>query len=104
MRLDPKLTLQNLCRGKAEEIFQRDLKKLLANIDDAQVPADPPRELVLTIKFAPTKDRKYAGVLFSSKLKLPIGDAVGGGINILHRGDELVAMPEQDLDLQINKK
>jgi hypothetical protein len=91
------VTLQTLCEGKAELIFQRDLAKLLENIVDEKIPADVPREMILRIRFAPGKDRKNASVLFESKLKLAQGEAAGGLVHIQRRSDKVLAFPEATL-------
>lgn len=64
------LTLSNLGGGAAEELFTRELKKVLDNIANPNTEADAARDITLKIKFKPGKDRDTMsiGIVASSGL------------------------------------
>jgi hypothetical protein len=88
------LTLQNMCRGGAEQIFQRDLEKVMENIADVSTPVDTKRKITLTIEFDPDPDRAGAVISFSSATKLSGVAGVRGKVFFARMGDEVKAFPE----------
>ena len=94
MEREQKLQLSNLCQGGAEQIFQRDLAKVLENIADINTPPDGVREITLKLKFVPTIDRRSAMVTFSSATKLSGVADVMGKVYFTREGSELRAYPE----------
>ncbi len=56
--------------GFLEEVFQEEWEKLLANIGDPNTKPDAARELRLTIKVKPSKQRDIAKVSIEPTLKL----------------------------------
>jgi len=97
MEKEQTLKLSNLCQGGAEEIFQRDLAKILENIADVNTPSDTVRELTLKIKFAPSLDRRSAMVEFIGSIlttKLSGVAAMSAKIYFTRQGNEMKAYPE----------
>lgn len=64
------VNLQTINNGAAAELFQAELQKVLANINDINVNSEKPREIALIFKFTPTKDRSSVTVKVQAKSKL----------------------------------
>lgn len=78
-----KLTLSNICEGRAEHMFQREIKKTLENIADPATTATREREVIIKFKFKPSKDRTRVDVIAQAQTKLaPISDIEGQSIEL----------------------
>lgn len=64
------VTLQNLGDGSALELFQVELTKLVANVQDVNMQAEKKRELVLRVTVKPDQKRETADVEISCTSKL----------------------------------
>lgn len=73
-----RMTLANLAGGGAEEIFQRELARVLANIADPNTPAQSKRKIVLTVEFKTREARDGAdvSVAYETKLARPYGTSM----------------------------
>lgn len=60
----------NLKGGAAMDMFARELDRVLENINDPNTEPDAGREIVLKVKFIPSKERDTAVVKLSSSTKL----------------------------------
>ena len=67
------LSLANLGGGGAEEIFQRELKRVLANIADPNTDWQVVRKIAITVEFRSSKDRAAAdyAVKYDTRLAKP---------------------------------
>jgi hypothetical protein len=64
------LTLDNLASGAAEERFQYEMDKVLANIADRNTDPEAKRKITLEIVFAPMGDREVIGLAVNVTSKL----------------------------------
>lgn len=64
------ITLQNVCAGAAEEVFQHELQKALENISDPNTDPEQSRTITLQFKIHPFKDRTGGNLTFSTTTKL----------------------------------
>jgi hypothetical protein len=87
------ITLSNICRGAVEEVFQKEIEKLLENIRDPNTKDDAKRTVLLTFSFKPYPDRSGAVVEFAVKTTLQNIKPVGGTIHISTAGGESKAYP-----------
>lgn len=90
-----KLTLATLKGGAAEELFQRELARVLENIRDPNTDAKKARTITLDFSFLPVEDRNGArretAVVIDSKCKLVPVIGVGSFAFIASEGGELIA-------------
>jgi hypothetical protein len=90
-----RLTLMNLCQGGAEEVFQRDLDKVLENISDVNTPAEVERTITLRVKLKPAADRRSAIATFTSETKCCGVSALRGTVYIAKQQDgSIEAFPD----------
>ncbi len=66
-----KLSLENLGRGAAAQLFAREMEKTLANILDPNTPWKPKRVVKLTVEIFPDEERGTGEVEISCASKLP---------------------------------
>jgi hypothetical protein len=64
------MSLMTLGDGAATEMFDAELQKLFANIDDPNTKPDAKRTLKLEVSFKPTKDRASSSVSITVTSKL----------------------------------
>jgi hypothetical protein len=55
MTLPPKMTLNTICDGKAEAMFQRELNRLLERIHDPSADPDAKQEIALKVTIIPER-------------------------------------------------
>ena len=89
----PQLSLGNICRGAALEVFDRELGLVLDNIHDVNCEAEDKRTIILEVEFRPFKDRSGAKTIIKCKSKLAGVEPVEGNAFIIQRHGELVAVP-----------
>ncbi len=77
------LTLQTLCKGAAEEMFQAALAEVAENIFDPNTKWNTKRTITLTVTFAPNEDRDASIVTTDVKTKPAPAKGAGG---IVHMG------------------
>ena len=61
------ITITTICNGGVPEVFERELREVLANIADPNTEADKTRGLTLKFTFKPLEDRSGAIVSFSCR-------------------------------------
>lgn len=95
MQKKDRLTLANLCQGGAEEIFQRDLDRVMENIADVNTPAEGERTITLKVKLKPSADRRSAIATFTSETKCCGISALRGTVYFTKQPDgSLEAFPD----------
>lgn len=94
------LTLNNAARGAAHELFDDELQRVLANIQDVNTEATPTREINLKFKFKPSKSRNECAITVASTCKLaPQNTAEGSAFIGTFRGKP-VATPNRPEEQQ----
>ena len=77
------LTLENICEGRAAQIFEREKKKILENIADPSTDPKKPRKITMEVIFTPNKERDALEVVARGKSNLqPLSDIEGQSIKI----------------------
>ena len=89
----PILSLYNVCRGAADEIFQREVNLVIDNIVDVNTDCEQKRSIVMEFEFLPMKDRSGAAVSLKVKSKLAGVEPVEGTMFLTRRAGEVVAVP-----------
>lgn len=79
------LNIGNICGGAVPEVFERELREILANISDPNTPANAKRSIVFEFKFEPSSSREVAEVTFLCKSKLAPVTSVTGNIFLSRR-------------------
>lgn len=87
------LAIGNICGGSVDEVFQRELQHVLANIADVNTDPEAERKITLEFKMKPFKDRSGAQIEFGCKSKTVGLSVVKGTIFLQRRGANLVAVP-----------
>ncbi len=64
------LTLATICHGGVPEVFERELREVLANIADPNTVPEKTRTMTLKFVFKPTEDRTQSEIYFSCKSAL----------------------------------
>lgn len=64
------ITITNICHGGVPEVFERELREVLANIADPNTHAESARSLTLKFVFKPHEDRSGAHVAFACRASL----------------------------------
>lgn len=65
------VTLTTLGRGAAEELFQRELDRVIGNITDLNTPWKTKRTITLKVAFSPDENRETADVEVICTSKIP---------------------------------
>jgi hypothetical protein len=87
------LSITNVCGGAVDEVFQRELAQVLANIGDVNTDAEAPRSIILEFKIKPFKDRSGAQVELAVKSKIVGIETTKGTMFLQRRGITMVAVP-----------
>jgi hypothetical protein len=87
------VSLQNLCGGAIEEVFQREFASVLANIADVNTDPEAKRKITLEFTIEPFEDRSGAHITFACKSKTVPVVAVKGTVFLQRKGLGLVAVP-----------
>lgn len=85
----PVANLVSICGGAAEEVFQREMKRMLENIKDPSTDPDKKRKIILEFSFEPLADRSGAEVVFACTSKLAGVEATKGNVFFARQGNEL---------------
>lgn len=64
------ITITTICNGGVGEVFERELREVLANIADPNTAAESARGITLKFVFKPHEDRSGAHVSFTCKSSL----------------------------------
>jgi hypothetical protein len=90
---DERVSLQNICGGAIEEVFQREFAAVLENISDPNTDAEAKRKITLEFTISPFEDRSGAQVSFACKSKTVSVQAVKGTVFLERKGTRMVAVP-----------
>lgn len=85
------VTLEEIGGGVVPELFDHELGRVLANIDDPNTDASKPREIVVKVRFAPSADRESASVVVAVASKLVGVKPAVTSVFIGREGGRLVA-------------
>jgi hypothetical protein len=89
----PILSLYNVCRGAADEIFKREVDLVIDNIIDNNTDSEQKRSIIMEFEFIPMKDRSGASISMKVKSKLAGVEPVEGTMFLTRRAGEVVAVP-----------
>ena len=64
------ISISTICHGGVPEVFERELREVLANIADPNTEAEKPRGITVKFTFKPHEDRSGAHVTFSCRSTL----------------------------------
>jgi hypothetical protein len=91
--MDPEtLNLANICGGAVEEVFQRELTYVLANIADVNTDPEAKRTITFEFRFEPFEDRSGAKILFFCKSKQAPVNAAHGTMFLSRKGTNFIAI------------
>jgi hypothetical protein len=95
------ISLMGLADGAAEEMFQVELGRVLANIEDANTSAEGERSITLKVSFFPNAERNRLDVDVAFKTKLEPNRSCGTvayvGKNALGKTVAVENNPKQDM-------
>lgn len=80
------VTIGNFAGGALEELFQRELAKVLDNIQDPNIPYKGSRKITIEVSFQPDENREQCSVSLHCDAKLLPVKGVGSTIFIARRG------------------
>lgn len=86
------LTLENLKGGAVPVLFQRELTKVLANIQDPNTPAKKKRRITITVDLTPEEDRERATLALQVSSSVPAHKPEASLIYLGERDGQLVAV------------
>lgn len=95
------LSIGNICNGALPELFNRELDKVLENINDPDTDADKKRSITIELVFVPFSDRSGAAVELKAKTKLVGVPSVGSTVFIGKHEGRLVAVPKDERQKQL---
>lgn len=95
------LSLENMCGGAVNEVFQRELSEVLDNIYDINTDPEAKRKLSLEFTLTPFEDRSGASIHFVCKSKLMPTKTVNGTIFLASRAGKIVAVPHNPKQAQL---
>ena len=93
------VSLSNICSGKAEVLFQAELKRIVDNIRDKRTKTSDKRKIIIEFVISPDVNREVGDVCVSSKCKLAGFDRVTGEIFITEEDGEFSAKNEDTRQL-----
>lgn len=91
MKMEP-ITLATLGEGAAVEMFERELSRVLEDIDDSNTKPDTKRVIVLEVTFSPSEGRDYAALEIKCKSKLAGLKPADAIVHLASHGNRLVAL------------
>lgn len=86
-----KITLQNLSKGAASELFERELNEVMKNINDKNTEAKKTRTITLKISIAPNNDRSACETTLQCTSTLAPVKGVDSSILLGKEGNKLTA-------------
>ena len=100
-----KLTLGNLANGAAEAMFEREVERVMKNIQDINTPATIARTITLQVKIKPSETRDVAAAIVKITSSLPGIQDKFASLLFGKENNKLVAMQQkqlqQDLDFNV---
>lgn len=99
-----RLTMETFANGAAIEMFDRELRDVLNNIDDINTKSEVKREVTLKFTIQPNAERDQARLFVEAKSKLaPIRD-VGGNAYFGRDNGQMVAFSQDVNQMELNLK
>lgn len=99
------VTLSNINKGAAEELFQAELERVIENIGDVNTEPDAVRKILVEIAIKPNKDRDLAAVAVSCKSKLAPMRPHGHFMQLVFDGEKIHAqttnVTQQEFDYNV---
>lgn len=86
------VNIDTFMKGIASELFEAELKNVVANITDLNTNHKPARELTLKFSFKSDEDRKNCVMTVQAKTKLAPREETGDVIHLVRRGAETKAV------------
>lgn len=86
------ITLAFLAKSGVGELFDREVRRVAANMRDPNTSPTAPREIVLKLKIKPAKDRGSAELRAQTTCKLAPADPVEQRLYLGRRDGEIVAV------------
>lgn len=83
--------LKTINNGAAQELFQEEFNKVLANINDISVDAEAQREIKMVFKIKPTGDRLSATCTIEASAKLAAVAKHSGSMFLSNRPNKIEA-------------
>ena len=102
-----KLTLSNILEGRAEKMFERELKKIQQNIADVSTDAKKKRKITIEFDFVPSSDRTSVEVTGRTKTTTaPVSDIEGQTLKLSYAKGlhnlEMLTEVEQTSEQELN--
>jgi hypothetical protein len=94
METNEVLSLENIARGAANEIFSHLMEQVAKNIADPNTEPEADRSFTIQFVFAPFADRTGAIVDIKSQSKLVSVKNVRTQVFLVEKGNRIVAYPE----------
>ena len=88
------LTLETVCNGAADELFEAELASIIQNIEDPNTEAKDKRKIVFEFTFEPNAERNFAEVSLQTKTTMAKMRPASGGM-ILDSGKALTNADKQ---------
>ena len=85
------LTLASINNGALEEMFQREMKEVLKNVDDVNTEPKKPRKITLEISIIPNGERNMGIIELAAKSALVPVKSVGSSVIFRNNGRNLEA-------------
>lgn len=88
MKEPAEATLRSIARGGAQELFGRELDKVLENVRDINTDVKKKRKVTMTFEFVPYEDRSGVQCNIKTKTELAGANGVTGTIFIVKQGQK----------------
>lgn len=88
---EEKITLQTMASGAVEELFERELDRITADILDLNTEATAVREISIKIKVKPDENRNFGSVAITVDSKIGSTKSVGSVFSFGRKGNRAVA-------------
>jgi hypothetical protein len=86
------VSLESVCGGVLPALFQRELAKVLEDIDNPNTPAKAKRTISIEVTFHPTEMREAAGITAVCKSKLAGVAPIARMVHLTKRQGRLLAL------------
>ena len=90
------MSYENLAHGALAEQVDIEIGKILANVEDPNVPWKPKRELTIKVSFNPNEDRGRCAISIAVSTKMPGLKGIDSDCFITRVRDKLVAFERDD--------
>jgi hypothetical protein len=89
---DQPVTLLTICDGALEELFNRELSRIVDDIRDVNTDPKDVREITIKIKIKPGEERNFGAVTCNVRSKLGVTGSVGTIFTFEERGGKSVVL------------